>query len=174
MAASEVDAPQARDSEHTVDVVLRPVETADLDALFEHQLDPEAVRMAAFTQKDPSDRAAFDAHWDRLLADDTVVVRAIVTDGDVVGHIAVFGPDGEREVTYWIGRDHWGQGIATQALRALLGIVDHRPLFARAAADNVASLIVLKNCGFEELRRERGFANARGETIDEVVLTLDL
>lgn len=157
-----------------MDVQLRPVEADDLDALFEHQLDPEAVRMAAFTAKDPTDRVAFDAHWRRLLAADDVFVRAITSDGEVVGHIAVFGPDDEREVTYWIGRDHWGQGVATQALRHLLALVDHRPLFARAAADNVGSLIVLKNCGFEESRRERGFANARGDDIDEVVLILDL
>ena len=156
-----------------MDVQLRPVETTDLDALFEHQLDPEAVRMAAFTTPDPTDRAAFDAHWQRLLASDDIVVRAIICDDEVVGHIAVFGPDDEREVTYWIGRDHWGQGIATQALRQLLALVDDRPLVARAAADNVGSLIVLKNCGFEESRRERGYANARGEDTDEVVLILE-
>lgn len=157
-----------------MDVTLRPVETADLDALFAHQLDPEAVRMAAFTHEDPSDRVAFDARWQRLLADDSVLIRAIDCDDEVVGHIAVFGPGDEREVTYWIGRDHWGRGIATQALRKLLRVVDDRPLFARAAADNVGSLIVLKNCGFVEVRREQGFAHARGEAIEEVVLRLDL
>lgn len=156
-----------------MDVQLRPVEATDLDALFEQQLDPEAVRMAAFTAADPSDRAGFDAHWQRLLTSDDIVVLAITNDGDVVGHVGVFGPDDERELTYWIGRDHWGQGIATDALRQLLAVVDHRPLYARAAADNVGSLIVLKNCGFAEARRERGFANARGEDIDEVVLMLE-
>lgn len=153
-------------------VTLRPVEAADLDLLFEHQLDPEAVRMAAFTSEDPTDRAAFDRHWQQLLDDDQVVVRAILSDGEVVGHIAVFGPDDEREVTYWIGRDHWGQGAATQALRQMLDLIEERPLFARAAADNVGSLIVLKNCGFEEVRREQGYAHAREGEIEEVVLTL--
>lgn len=156
-----------------MDVTLRPVETADLDALFDHQLDPEAVRMAAFTHDDPTDRVAFDAHWQRLLADDSVLVRAIVCDGEVVGHVAAFGPEDEREVTYWIGRDHWGRGIATEALRQLVRLEDRRPLLARTAADNVGSLIVLKNCGFAEVRRERGFASARGEEIEEVVLSLD-
>jgi RimJ/RimL family protein N-acetyltransferase len=148
------------------------VEAADLDILFEHQLDPEAVRMAAFTSEDPADRGAFDRHWQRLLADEQVVVRTILSDGEVVGHIAAYGPDDQREVTYWVGRDHWGQGSATQALRQMLALVDERPLFARAAADNVGSLIVLKNCGFEEVRREQGYANARDGEIEEVVLTL--
>ena len=159
-------------TEERVVVTLRPVETADLDILFEHQLDPEAVRMAAFTNEDPTDRATFDRHWQRLLDDEQVIVRAILSDGEVVGHIAVFGPDDQREVTYWIGRDHWGQGSATQALRQMLGLVEQRPLFARAAADNVGSLIVLKNSGFEEIRREQGYANARDGEIEEVVLTL--
>ena len=43
-------------------VRLRPVEDADLDPLFAFERDPVAVRMAAFTRADPSDRPAFDAH----------------------------------------------------------------------------------------------------------------
>ena len=43
-------------------VSLRPVEDADLDALFDQMRDPESVWMAAFTARDPDDRAAFDAH----------------------------------------------------------------------------------------------------------------
>jgi hypothetical protein len=41
-----------------VDVSLRPIEDADLDALFDLMRDPESVRMAAFTAKDPDDRTA--------------------------------------------------------------------------------------------------------------------
>jgi hypothetical protein len=54
------------------------VTPGDLDVLFEFGRDGESVRMAAFTSKDPDDRAAFDAHWTKLLADPTVRVRTIV------------------------------------------------------------------------------------------------
>ena len=79
---------------------------------------------------------------------------------------------GKLEVTYWIGREFWGQGIATKALAALLSTVKTRPLYARAARDNIASLRVLEKCGFMIAGYERGFANARGEEVEEVVLEL--
>ena len=84
-----------------------------------------------------------------------------------------YGEPGEREVTYWIDRACWGRGVATAALRGLLAQVPERPLYARAAADNAGSLRVLEKCGFRESARARGYARARGEEIDEVVLTLD-
>ena len=43
-------------------VELRPVETSDLDAIFDQMRDPVSVRMAAFTTEEPNDRVAFDAH----------------------------------------------------------------------------------------------------------------
>ncbi|QQM44204.1 GNAT family N-acetyltransferase [Streptomyces liliifuscus] len=155
------------------EVVLREVHDSDLPVFFRQMMDPESVRMAAFTAKDPTDRDAFDAHWKRIRALPDVVNRTILVDGDVVGSAAVYGSPGEREVTYWIDRAYWGRGIATGALLALLDAVSERPLFARAAADNVGSLRVLEKCGFRVSGQDRGFANARGEEIDEVVLTLE-
>ncbi|WRZ88298.1 GNAT family N-acetyltransferase [Streptomyces sp. NBC_01007] len=156
-----------------MEVVLRDVRDADLPIFFAQMNDPEGVRMAAFTAKDPSDRALFQAHWARIRQDPAVMARTIVGENDeVVGNAAVFGPPEEREVTYWIGRQYWGRGAATAALRELLAIAPERPLHARAAADNLASIQVLKKCGFEVSGSERGFANARGEMTDEVLLTL--
>ncbi|MFF9073396.1 GNAT family N-acetyltransferase [Streptomyces sp. NPDC014735] len=156
-----------------MDVTLREVQDGDLAIFFAQLNDPEGLRMAAFTAEDPSDRAWFDAHWARIRHDPGVVVRtAVGENGEVVGHVAVFGPPEEREATYWIGREYWGCGAATAALRELLGVLPERPLHARAAADNGGSIRVLEKCGFVVSRNERGFANARGEEIDEVVLTL--
>ncbi|HEX5135714.1 MAG TPA: GNAT family N-acetyltransferase [Planctomycetota bacterium] len=155
-----------------VEVVLRDVREADLPALFEQQRDPDANRIAAFTAKDPEDRAAFMAHWARLLAEPSVAKKAILLGGRVAGSIASFGPVAQREVTYWIAREHWGKGVATAALRELLLLETTRPLFARAASDNAGSIRVLEKCGFRIVRHERGFANARGAEIAEVVLRL--
>jgi RimJ/RimL family protein N-acetyltransferase len=154
-------------------IALRPVEPADLPVFFEHEQDPEAVRMAAFTAEDPSDREAFDAHWQRVLSRPEITMRTILRDDQVAGHIAQFEREGDAEVTYWVGREHWGKGVATQALRLLLEEVATRPLFARAAADNVASVRVLQKCGFVEVDRDRGFANARQAEIEEIILRLD-
>jgi RimJ/RimL family protein N-acetyltransferase len=153
-------------------VELRAVEDADLPLLFEQQLDPRAIHMAAFTHADPSDRAAFDRHWARIRADAAVTQRTILADGAVVGWVGSYGPPDEPEVTYWLGREYWGQGLATEALRLYLRVDTRRPIDGRAAADNAASLRVLEKCGFQRLGIERGFANARGQEIEEIKLVL--
>ncbi|MBT2390382.1 GNAT family N-acetyltransferase [Streptomyces sp. ISL-1] len=152
-------------------VTLREVTDSDLPDFFRHMSDPESNRMAAFTAKDPTDRAAFDAHWVRIRASDAVT-RTVLADGVVVGHAAVYGPAEEREVTYCIDRGYWGRGIATAALLALLELVPKRPLAARTAADNAGSIRVLEKCGFTVIGNDRGFANARGAEIDELLLIL--
>jgi RimJ/RimL family protein N-acetyltransferase len=157
-----------------VEIALRPVEDADLDVLFEQQLDPDANLMAAFTSPNPADRHAFDARWRRIRADDDTVVRSIVADGEVAGSIfrwrdpSMPGP----EISYWLGREHWGKGIATSALERFLELVPERPIYGRCAADNIGSRRVLEKCGFVVEGEERGFANARGAEIDELLLRL--
>jgi len=158
----------------TGDVLLREVADDDLDVFFEQQRDPEASHMAAFTAKDPADRDAFDAHWRKIRADGSVAVRTVLVDGRVAGHVASYVDEalGAPEVTYWIGKEYWGRGVATFVLGAFLDIVTERPIYGRAATDNVASLRVLAKCGFVVIGRDEGFANARGTEVEEVVLKL--
>lgn len=155
-----------------MEIALRTVQDSDLPVFFRQMTDPEAVRMAAFGPADPYDRDSFAAHWQRL-RDSSEVLRTVLADGAVAGSAAVYGAAGEREVTYWIDRAYWGRGVATAVLRALLAEVAERPLYARAAADNAASLRVLGKCGFRETAQARGYASGRGEEIDEVVLILE-
>jgi RimJ/RimL family protein N-acetyltransferase len=154
-------------------LVLREVDDRDLSVLFEHSTDREAIRMAAFTSPDPDDRSSFDRRWARLQSDDSTTNRVVEIDGRVVGHIASFDLEGHREVTYWIGREDWGRGFATRALKEFLQVEANRPLYARAASDNVASIRVLTKCGFRVVGEGRGFAHGRNEETDEVVLRLD-
>jgi RimJ/RimL family protein N-acetyltransferase len=156
-----------------VDVSLRPIEDADLDAIFAQTTDPEAIRMAAFTSADGTDRGAFLERMARLRSDPILTNRVIEVDGAVAGTIACFPLDGRLEVTYWLDRAHWGRGIATAALRLLLAEVTERPVYARAASDNVASLRVLEKVGFRRVGVDRGFAAGRGEEIEETILRLD-
>ena len=153
--------------------VLREVRDGDLPVLFEQWADPVAAQMAAFTAPDHMDRQAFARRWSRLRADETVINRVILVDGEVAGTIGSWGDTGEREVTYWIGRSYWGKGIATCALNAFLAVDPTRPLHARVAYDNGASRRVLENCGFRVVATERGFAEARAAEIEDFVLRLD-
>jgi RimJ/RimL family protein N-acetyltransferase len=152
---------------------LREVRDEDLAVLFEQWADPVAAHMAAFTAPDHMDRDAFERRWSRLRADETLINRVIVVDGEVAGSIGSWGDPAEREVTYWIGRSYWGKGIATRALSAFLTVDRTRPLHARVAHDNVASRRVLEKCGFRVVATERGFAEARSSEIEELVLRLE-
>ncbi|MEU2127049.1 GNAT family N-acetyltransferase [Streptomyces sp. NPDC018352] len=153
-------------------IALREVRADDLPLFFVFMSDPESVRTAAFTSEDPTDRHAFDAHWQRILADGSVVMRTVLAEGAVAGNAGVYGPPGDRQVTYWIDRALWGRGLATAALSALLDVVPDRPLHARAAADNTGSRRVLEKCGFTVTGTDHGYAHARGEETDELLFTL--
>ena len=154
--------------------LLREVTETDLDVLFTHWTDPEANHMAAFTSADPSDREAFDERWRRIRESDDSTARVIEVDGRVVGSISSWTNEGEREVTYWLGREHWGKGIATRALAEFLaGVERTRPIQATTARDNVGSQRVLEKCGFRRVGEGRAFANSRGEELDEVYFRLD-
>jgi len=155
------------------DVALRALEDGDLDALFAQMSDPESVWMAAFTAKDPADRAAFDAHMKRIRHQLAVRFLAVTRDGELVGSIGSFVMEGETDITYWIDRAYWGQGIASQAVAGFLELVTERPLHARAASDNLGSLAVLRRAGFRDTGTEISYANARGTEIEETLLRLE-
>jgi len=155
------------------DLSLRDVVEDDLPLFFDFQLDPDANYMAAFIARDPTDREAFTAHWKKILAEPTNIIRTIVCDGQVVGSVSSYLRSGEPEVTYWIGRAHWGKGIATRALTTFLAQENTtRPIYAGVAKDNVGSRRVLEKCGFRVIDEVKGFAKARGEEIVELRLEL--
>jgi RimJ/RimL family protein N-acetyltransferase len=153
-------------------VALRSVEDSDLDVLFDQMRDPESVQMAAFTAKDPNDREAFDTHMLKVRTSHDTTLRAVARDGHLVGSIASFVMEGDTEITYWIDRSAWGQGIASQALALFLDTVEVRPLHARAASDNLGSLRVLQKAGFTIIGTEISYASARDAEIEETILRL--
>jgi RimJ/RimL family protein N-acetyltransferase len=148
-------------------VRLREVRASDLPFFFEFQRDPEATAMAALPARD---RETFDEHWTRILEERAVSVRTIVVADEVVGNVVSFDRLGEREVGYWIGREHWGKGIATMALAEFLRHERTRPLLARVAVHNGASIRVLEKCGFAVVA-ERDDGNL-GDGVEEVVMKL--
>jgi RimJ/RimL family protein N-acetyltransferase len=124
--------------------MLRDVVESDLPVFFEHQADPEASAMADFPSRD---RDAFDAHWKRVLAG-LGVSKTIVFEGQVAGNVVSWEQDGRRLVGYWLGKEFWGKGIATQALAELIDELGARPLYAYVAKTNTGSIRVLEKCGF--------------------------
>ena len=153
----------------TSEVTLREVREDDLPVFFEHQLDPQATWMAAFPARE---REAFMAHWHRILANEKVITQTVLFDGQVAGNVVSFEQEGKREVGYWIGKEFWGQGVATRALRAFLEQVKTRPVYAHVAKHNIASRRVLEKCGFTIAGEEKQFAYVEGEMVEGFILKL--
>lgn len=128
-----------------MNILLRDVIESDLPIFFQHQADSEANQMAAFPSRD---RQTFMAHWRKILKDESIFIKTILYNGQVAGNIVSFVMEGKREVGYWIGREFWGNGIATQALAEFLESVKARPLYGVVAKHNLGSRRVLEKCGF--------------------------
>lgn len=131
-----------------MNVTLRPVEPDDLPVFYEQQRDPVACERVGWT---PRDRAAFDAHWSRIMADPANLLRTVLVDGAVAGNVVSWTGGERRYVGYWLGREVWGRGVGTLALGAYLDVERHRPLYADPLATNAASVAVLRRCGFAEV-----------------------
>jgi RimJ/RimL family protein N-acetyltransferase len=153
----------------TKDILLRDVIEDDLPILCEHQLDPDANRMAAFPARD---KEAFTAHWMMILGDETIIKKVILFEGQLAGNIVSFQQSGKREIGYWIGKRYWGRGIATKALSEFLGYDTARPLYAHVAKHNKASIRVLVKCGFRIVGEEKEFSEAGGKVVEGFILKL--
>ena len=79
---------------------------------------------------------------------------AITLGDDVAVGWVVLGPrrEGVAEVGYILRRDHWGRGIAREAVSALLdhgfGALELRRIYADTDPDNAPSIALLKSLGF--------------------------
>jgi RimJ/RimL family protein N-acetyltransferase len=148
-------------------LVLREVAEHDVDAVFEMESDPVAMR---YWSKPPmrdiaEARAAVERAMGFFAA--RVGLRWSISrpaDDRMLGHLSLFNfseQSGRAEIGYGLARRHWGQGFMHEALTA---VVDHafgplglRRLEADIEPRNQASLRALERLGFarEGLLRER-------------------
>jgi len=148
-----------------MDVSLRPVTDQDVPAFWANQQDNRPDEGASAHQE------AFAARWRSVLNDRSAPIRTIIADGQVVGYIAHFRRKDLPEVSYELGRPYWGKGFATAALRQFLREITDRPLYARSAKDNPASIRVLQKCGFLIVAEAR-FTNPAGHEREEFIFEL--
>jgi RimJ/RimL family protein N-acetyltransferase len=153
-------------------ITIRKARESDLEAFYQHQLNPEYNRMAAFGSANPEDEIAFMDHKNKILRNPTCLFYAIELNLEPIGNIGSFFFDGERDLGYGIAKEHWGRGFATQAVQAFLLIEQIRPLGARAAAHNPGSIRVLEKCGFTFVKTEHGFSDFLQTTVEEKIFSL--
>ena len=117
---------------------------------------------------------------DRLVAQPVATDFAIEVDGRAVGAIGfVAGDDvsrGTAEIGYWLGREYWGRGIASAAVRALTANLLARPEFRRLHATvfawNLASARVLEKAGYTLEGRLRSAITKDGRTADGLLYAI--
>ncbi len=149
-------------------VTLREVLPGDLPTLFRNQRDPLANELAAFPARSWED---FLLHRRQVLLGNSTTIESTVLapDGAVAGHVLSWQQEGARFIGYWLGREHWGKGIATAALRVFLRLDVHRPLFAHVALHNPASRRVLEKCGLRRI----GGPTLAPDGVEEYLYRLD-
>ena len=128
-------------------------------------IDPIACQLAGVK---PRTREVFEARMREVFADPNIFIRVIelspspTAAAQFVGSISVFQAPAEGETTprdnigYWLAREYWGKGLASEAVRIFLTLEPRRPLFATAAKSNTASCRILAKQGFQLLRTFQG------------------
>ncbi|MCJ8294637.1 MAG: GNAT family N-acetyltransferase [Colwellia sp.] len=117
--------------------------------------DPEVVKY--LSSKIPTPYTLENAQWWISTGSKIGIVKAIDFNGSLVGCIGAeqgeFEYQRSAEIGYWIAKDYWRQGIATQAINDIISLVfkttDIVRLFASVFSKNTASMHVLGKCGFE-------------------------
>lgn len=157
-----------------MNITLRKTTVEDLEHLFRFQADDEANYIAAFNSKDPKDKEAYINKWTGIVQRPDINMQTIFADDVLVGSVVHFDMGDETNVSYWIDRPQWGRGIATKALELFLADTDKPVLYGRVAFDNVGSQKVLEQNGFVKTGTETGYANGRGQEIEEFIYRLEL
>src|SRR5256886_17324844 len=98
------------------------------------------------------------------MSNDTGILNPILADDPVSCNVVYWEPAGEPNIGYWLGKTHWGKGIASAAVAQFLTKIEARPVYAHVAKHNLASICVLQKCGFQ-LAREDMFDGDDGEEL---------
>jgi RimJ/RimL family protein N-acetyltransferase len=151
-------------------VALREVVDEDLPVFYTHQRDSTSNWMADVPHREA---AEFYAHWAKIRAEPSCVLRTIVADGVVAGNAVSFLRDGMREIGYWLGQEHWGRGIASAAVGLLLADLPERPLYGVVSSDNAGSVRVLARHGFRLVGSESEYSRVREQTNELLRFVLD-
>ncbi len=103
----------------------------------------------------------------------------VLLDGKVIGGAGLTVETAAvLELGYWVAREHWGRGYATEAAASLIGYAETTLGCARLEAsyqkDNLASAHVLQKLGFRLCGEKSIFSLARNRDVSSTCVFLDL
>jgi ribosomal-protein-alanine N-acetyltransferase len=158
---------------HTARLVLRPYQATDLDALHEYRSHPEWARYVPLPQPYTLAQAALDLDEYVHLDAASHAFWAIEHDGSAVGNIDAELDAPFRALAGWgIARQLWGQGLTTEAARAVMDWSFEtwpiRRFYADASATNIGSWRVMEKLGMQREATLRMHREDQGVAADEV------
>ncbi len=151
-------------------LVVEPFSGHEAAALSSLMNDPDIARMMAtiphpFSEQDAAAWLAERKFSHEIGADNGFVAKVSLHDGTLLGFVGIGGAP--ANTAYALGRAHWGQGYATEAMRAFLAhctrIFALKEITAGAMFDNPASAVVLKKLGFVHVGEKQHKASGRVE-----------
>ncbi len=153
-------------------LTLRPLRKDDIGALQLFASDDRVARMTRDIAH-PLPPGAVEAYVARAQADDRVEDVWVMDgstsgQGNLLGLISLQRMDrAQSEIAYWVVPAFWNTGLASEAVRALVGANPRgdQTMFASVFQDNPASARVLTNAGFEYLGDAEAFSVARGSVV---------
>jgi RimJ/RimL family protein N-acetyltransferase len=150
------------------DIRLRAHKSEDFATLHSF-LDEEGFYLAGGGTRDDSPEAMksrIESYIDR-----GAHFNVIQYEGAVAGYVAAFMREARWEVSYWLGPEFRGRGLAERALSAwLMGAPRFEGgLFACVAKDHPASIRVLEKCEFERVGEDSYHSSHRGAEVAEWV-----
>ncbi len=181
-AAPSARSPMAQLPLETARLILRPYGQADAPHIVALLDDPV---MADFLMVTPQPFVAFDARqlvkaaWRRLATGRGFDLMIVAKDGGApVGGVGVgLHDEGARaELGFWVGRDHWDRGYATEAATRIIDFartaLQVSRITATAAEDNTASRRVLEKLGFVATGRAERTVPSTGESHTVILFEL--
>ena len=161
---------------------LRPLTENDIPRIMALLDDWEVVKHTAniphpYTE---ADAASFIATMDSRFAAETGIALGMerAVDGVLVGCVG-FGldQDGTPELGFWVGREDWGRGYATEAssrlIRHMFEVLGMSRVWASCHPDNQASRRVMAKLGMASAGYERVALPARGQSVIMPVMALE-
>jgi RimJ/RimL family protein N-acetyltransferase len=156
---------------------VRSWRAVDVDSLVLHANNHQVARQLRDRFPHPYTRAHALAFLKSTTTADRSSNLCIEVNGEASGGIGfVCGNDVERfsaEIGYWLGEQHWGRGIVTEALTLVSGYAfatfNILRLFALPFADNCGSIRVLEKAGYVREGLLRSSSVKYGEPRDQLL-----
>ncbi|GAA4448667.1 GNAT family N-acetyltransferase [Rurimicrobium arvi] len=162
-------------------IQLRPWNLNDLDRLVTLANHPDVARFMSDLFPHPYTREAGEKfiHWTIQNCPSTIM--AIIADDQVAGSIGIHPQTDilrtNAEIGYWLGKDYWGMGIMSEAVRMMVpagfeAYPQIQRIFGRVFGGNAASERVLEKAGFVQEGFFRDTLCKAGRHYDELIYAI--